>query len=70
MFVITVLGSEESRGLVGDITGELEGGMMIGRGAARGAALTPGSLWIGAGAMGANPDPCAGEQGRDTGAGS
>ena len=70
MFVITELGSEESRGLVGDITGELKGGMMIGRGAARGAALTPGSLWIGAGAIGANPDPCAGEQGRDTGAGS
>ena len=70
MLVITVLGSEESRGLVGDITGELEGGMMIGRGAARGAVLIPGSLWIGAGAIGANPDPCAGEQGRDTGAGS
>ena len=70
MFVITELGSEESRGLEGDITGELEGGIMIGRGAARGAALTPGSLWIGAGAIGANPDPCAGEQGRDTGAGS
>ncbi len=57
MLVITVLVSEERRGLVGDITEELVGGMMMGRGAIRGAALAPGSLWIGAGAMGANPEP-------------
>lgn len=58
MLVITELGSEERRGLVGgDITEELVGGRMMGRGAARGAALAPGSLWMGAGAMGANPEP-------------
>ena len=70
MLVITVLGSEERRGLAGDMTvmtGELAGVMMMGRGAARGAALMPVSLWRGAGAMGANPDPCEGEQGRETG---
>ena len=47
MLVITVLGSEERRGLAGDMTvmtGELAGVMMMGRGAARGAAHMPVSL--------------------------
>ena len=58
MLVITELGSEERRGLVGgDITEALAGAMMMGLGAARGAGLAPGSLCMGAGAMGANPVP-------------